>query len=80
MDEAGGIPCEDLVSFEVRCKSIGGSGHKLQARLVLTDTSHSGEQVIITVDGNPTPVIINGDRAQLSVHNPALGGTHGCTY
>jgi len=55
----GGIPCEDLVSFEVRCKPTGGGGHKLQARLTLTDTSHLGEQVTITVDGNPTPVIIN---------------------
>jgi hypothetical protein len=69
----GGIPCEDLVSFQVRCKPTGGGGHKLQARLTLTDTSHSGEQVIITVDGNPTPVIINGDRAQLQLNNPAAG-------
>jgi probable HAF family extracellular repeat protein len=69
----GGIPCEDLVSFQVRCKPTGGGGHKLQARLTLTDTSHSGEQVIITVDGNPTSVIINGDQAQLSINNPAPG-------
>jgi len=69
----GGIPCEDLVSFQVRCKATGGGGHKLQARLILTDTSHSGEQVIMTVDGDPTPVTINGDRAQLSLNNPALG-------
>jgi hypothetical protein len=68
----GGIPCGDLVSFQARCKS-NGVGHKLQARLTLTDTSHSGEQVIITVDGVPTPVTINGDRAQLSINNPALG-------
>jgi PQQ-like domain len=69
----GGIPCEDLVSFQVRCKPTGGGGHKLQARLILTDTSHSGEQVTITVDGNPTPVIIDGDRAQLQLNNPAPG-------
>ena len=69
----GGIPCEDLRSFQVRCKATGGGGHKLQARLILTDTSHSGEQVIMTVDGDPTPVTINGDRAQLSLNNPALG-------
>jgi hypothetical protein len=76
----GGIPCEDLVSFQVRCKSTGGGGHKLQARLTLTDTSHSGEQVTITVDGDPIPVTINGDRAQLSINNPAPGGTHRCAY
>jgi hypothetical protein len=73
VDEGGGIPCEDLVSFQARCKPTGGGGHKLQARLTLTDTSHSGERVIMTVDGNPTPVTINGNRAQLSVNNPASG-------
>ena len=39
----GGIPCEDLVSFQARCKS-GGGGQKLQAKLTLTDTSHSGDR------------------------------------
>ena len=46
---AAGIPCEDLVSFQARCQS-NGSAHRLQAKLTLTDTSHSGEQVTITVD------------------------------
>jgi probable HAF family extracellular repeat protein len=75
VDEGGGgIPCEDLVSFQVRCKSTGGGGHKLQARVILTDTSHSGEQVIMTVDGgDPIPVTINGNRAQLQLSNPAPG-------
>ena len=71
----GGIPCEDLVSFQVRCQS-NGSAHKLQAKLTLTNTSHSGEQVTITVDGNPTPVTINGNKAQLSINNPAPRATH----
>ena len=68
----GGIPCADLLSFQARCQS-NGSAHRLQAKLTLTDTSHSGEQVTITVDGNPTPVTINGNRAQLSINNPAPG-------
>jgi photosystem II stability/assembly factor-like uncharacterized protein len=68
-----GIPCEDLLSFQVRCKATGGGGHKLQARLTLTDTSHSGEQVTMTVDGNPAPVTINGNRVQLLINNPAPG-------
>jgi len=72
VDEGGGIPCEDLRSFQARCQPSGG-GHKLQARLTLTDTSHSGEQVTITVDGDPIPVTINGNRAQLSINNPAPG-------
>jgi len=73
VDEGGGIPCEDLVSFQVRCQSNGGGAHRLQAQLTLTNASHSGEQVTITVDGNPTPVTINGNRAQLQVNNPAPG-------
>ena len=69
---SGGIPCGDLLSFQVRCKS-GGGGQKLQAKLTLTNTSHSGEQVTITVDGDPTTVTINGNKAQLSINNPAPG-------
>jgi hypothetical protein len=68
----GGIPCADLVSFQAICQT-NGADHRLRARLILTDTSHSGEQVIITVDGNPNSVTINGDRAQLQIINPALG-------
>jgi outer membrane protein assembly factor BamB len=68
----GGIPCEDLLSFQARCQS-NGSAHRLQAKLTLTDTSHSGEQVIITVDGHPFTVTINGNQAQLSLNNPAPG-------
>lgn len=68
----GGIPCEDLVSFQTRCLQSGGR-HKLQARLTLTDGSHSGEQVTIMVDDRPFTVLINGNRAQLSLNNADLG-------
>ena len=68
----GGIPCGDLVSFQARCKSSGG-GQKLQGKVTLTNTSHSGEKVTITVDGNPTLVTINGNKAQLSLNNAAPG-------
>jgi hypothetical protein len=68
----GGIPCGDLVSFQVRCIASGG-GDKLQARVTLTDTSHSGEQVTITVDGNPNIVTINGNKASLQINNPGAG-------
>src|SRR4029453_11446861 len=51
IEGGGGIPCEDLVSFQARCIS-GGGGNKLQAQLPPPDRSHSGEQVTITVDGN----------------------------
>jgi hypothetical protein len=68
----GGIPCGDLVSFQARCQS-DGTRRRIQARLTLTDASHSGEQVTITVDGNPNSVTIIGNRAQLQINNPAVG-------
>jgi hypothetical protein len=68
----GGIPCGDLVSFEARCKH-GATSDKLQARVTLTDTSHSGEQVTITVDGNPISVTISGNQAKLQINNEPLG-------
>jgi len=71
----GGIPCEDLISFQARCKTNGGGAHRLQARLTLTDTSHDGEQVTMTVDGETIPVTIEGQRAQLSINN-ADPGSH----
>ena len=48
-------------------------GDKLQAKLTLTNTSHSGQQVTITVDGTPNSVTINGNKAKLQINNPALG-------
>jgi len=68
----GGIPCGDLVSFQARCKHTV-NGDRLQAKLTLTDTSHSGEQVTITVDGNPNSVTINGNTATLQIPNEPLG-------
>ena len=62
----------DFASFQARCKTTG-SGHRLQARVTLTDTSHSGEQVTISVDGAPNVMTISGNRAQLSINNAAAG-------
>ena len=62
----GGISCDDVASFQARCKPAG-TGHRLQARVTMTDTSHDGEQVTITVDGVAMPVTIAGQRAQLSI-------------
>ena len=56
-----------------RAASLLADGDKLQAKLTLTDTSHSGEQVPITVDGSPNFVTINGNNAQLSINNPPPG-------
>jgi hypothetical protein len=68
-----GIPCGDLVSFQVRCMT-GTHGDKLQAKLTLTNTSHSGQQVTITFDGTPHSVTINGNKATLAINSAA--GTH----
>jgi hypothetical protein len=65
----GGIPCGDLVSFQARCKA----GGKVQAKLTLTNTNHSGEQVTIEVDGTPHSVTINGNKATLQLNNQPLG-------
>ena len=68
----GGIPCGDLVSFQARCRHSTG-GDRLQAKLTLTNTSHSGEQVTITVDSTPHSVTINGSTATLQINNEPLG-------
>src|SRR5262249_39259109 len=68
-----GIPCSDLVSFQTRCVT-GTLGDKLQAKLTLTNTNHSGQQVTITVDGTPHSVTISGNKATLQIHGTA--GTH----
>jgi hypothetical protein len=68
----GGIPCGDLRSFQVRCVA-SPRGDKLQAQVTLTNTSHSGEQVTITVDGNPHQVTISGNKAKLQINNPGVG-------
>ena len=73
VEEGGvGIPCEDLVSFQVGCKSSGG-GNKLQARLTLTNTNHSGASVTISLDGEPFTVPISGNQAKLSVKETTTG-------
>ncbi|MDQ3116006.1 MAG: hypothetical protein M3Q86_05265 [Verrucomicrobiota bacterium] len=70
----GGTPCEDVASIQARCKPTR-NGHRLLARVTLTDTSHSGEQVTISVDGAPNVVTISDNRAQLSI-NIATAGEH----
>lgn len=69
----GGIPCADVQSFQARCKA-GGGGNRIQIRVTLTDTSHSGEQVTVAIDGEPFIRDINGNRAQLTI--PGTAGSH----
>ncbi|MEP7249841.1 MAG: hypothetical protein ABI787_08700, partial [Spartobacteria bacterium] len=69
----GGIPCADVKSFQARCKA-GANGDRLQIRVTLTDTSHSGEMVTVGIDGEPFILEINGNRAQLTI--PGSAGSH----
>lgn len=58
---SGGVPCADVAVFQARCQA----GNNLQARALLTDSSHDGETMIFEVDGVPQVVTVNGDRASL---------------
>ena len=72
VDGGNGIPCADTASLQARCKASAG-GNRLLLRLNMTNTSHTGEEVTITVDGEPFTLVISGMRAQLSVPNAAPG-------
>jgi hypothetical protein len=63
--EGANIPCEDLISFQSRCIRNDAGQHHMQARLILTESRHSGTQVTIAIDGKPFTVAINGIRAEL---------------
>jgi hypothetical protein len=63
----GGIPCGDISSFVAKCNS----GGVVQARVVMTDMTHVGEMVEISIDGTPYPatIVTNGvgTRAQIGI-------------
>ena len=58
--------------FQARCKA-GSRGNRLQAQLTLIDTSHSGENVTISLDGEPFVIPISGNRAKLSIKESTTG-------
>ncbi len=68
----GGIPCEDMASFQARCKATAG-GHRLQAQVTLSDSSHAGESVTVTVDGEPFVLTISGTKVRLSIPETTTG-------
>ena len=72
VDGAGGIPCGDVISFQARCKPSSG-GNRLQAQVTLADSNHDGETVTVTLDGVPTVLTINGNRARLSIKETTNG-------
>ncbi len=57
-----GIPCGDIATFQARCQA----GNNVQARVILTDTSHDGETLVVAVDGSPMVLVVNGDRTTTS--------------
>jgi len=65
----GGIPCADVQRFQARCRP----GGTLQARVIFTDSSHSGDTATISFDGAPNVLPIIGDRAQISQPGSGLG-------
>lgn len=67
-----GIPCADTLTFTAVCMARP-SGNGLSVRLVMTDTSHDGEQVKVTVDGVERVSTIRGDSARLGMRGVAPG-------
>jgi PQQ-like domain len=67
-----GIPCADTLSFTAVCRSRPGS-NGLGIRLFMTDTSHDGEQVTVTVDGSSHLSTIMGNKATVVVRGVAPG-------
>lgn len=58
-----GIPCSDVSQFQTRCRP----GGIIQARVTMTDNSHTGEVVEVSIDQAPFPVTIGANgRGTLS--------------
>jgi photosystem II stability/assembly factor-like uncharacterized protein len=62
--EVTDIPCDDISSFQARCL-LGGV---MQARIILRNSSYTGEVVEFVIDGVPyEATIAENRRAQLSI-------------
>ena len=69
----GGIPCADLRNMRGRCIA-GPGGDRLGVNVVLTDATHDGELVTLTVDGVPQVLTIAGNAARYRAR--ATAGDH----
>jgi len=67
-----GIPCADTLTFSAVCMSRP-SGNGLRIRLLMTDASHDGQPVTVTVDGVEHLSSIQGDRARVGLRGVAPG-------
>ena len=64
------VPCEDISQFQARCRP----GGTVQARVTLTDNSHTGDRVEFTIDDVAYDAIVaQNRRALLSLPGFALG-------
>ncbi len=72
----GGIPVRGFGFLPGALQSATRSGPRLQVRVTLTDTSHAGESVTISVDGAPIVLTISGANAQLSTQETTTAGEH----
>jgi len=55
------IPCEDIDRFQARCRP----GGIMQARIILTDASHTGDVAEFTIDGVPYEATVGANRIAL---------------
>jgi hypothetical protein len=64
------IPCADISRFQARCRT----GGTIQAKVLMTNTSHTGEIITVTVDGNPYAAEIGANgRAVVTVSGLTIG-------
>ena len=64
------VPCEDISQFQTRCRP----GGTVQARVTLTDNSHTGDRVEFTIDDVAyEATVAQNRRALLSLPGFALG-------
>ena len=68
-DVGGGIPCEDVLSLQAICTASS----ELRAQVRLTDGSHDGETLTLSVDGVLESLTVSGDRARLRQPGAASG-------
>lgn len=64
-----GILCSEVTALQGRCDATG----HLQTRILLVDSSHSGETVTFLVDGILNDVTVNGAMARVDLFSQAPG-------
>ncbi|RJP41649.1 MAG: hypothetical protein C4547_01470 [Phycisphaerales bacterium] len=56
------IRCEEIKKFTGKCKR----GGKVKGKLVLTNSSHQGQSITVSIDGSPVKATIRGKTAKFS--------------